>query len=225
MQTKQIKNLPAKNIKVNVLENSDVKKSSDITGGTSDNNKEFYNYDNEKNQVQPNIDFSFFVKAYNFVKKPILWIILGSLLLLYILIKAVLKYIEYVNKDQQKLKNKKAYKKSKKYFQKAKKTKDTKEFYEYMYKGLLEYFASVLGQSADGLTAYKIRKELEQKSVTADLIKQIEEIMDECSIVLYSQSTINDETNLKNFYNKTFEILKQLPDKSCRNLFHCKLLR
>ena len=210
MQTKQIKNLPAKNIKVNVLENSDVKKSSDVTSISSDNNKEFYNYDNEKNQIQPNIDFSFFVKAYNFVKKPILWIILGSLLLLYILIKAVLKYIEYVNKDQQKLKNKKAYKKSKKYFQKAKKTKNAKEFYEYMYKGLLEYFASVLGQSADGLTAYKIRKELEQKSVTADLIKQIEEIIDECSIVLYSQSTINDETNLKNFYNKTFEILKQL---------------
>ena len=121
-----------------------------------------------------------------------------------------MKYIEYINKDQQKLKNKKAYKKSKKYFQKAKKTKEAKEFYECMYKGLLEYFASVLGQSADGLTAYKIRKELEQKSINTDLIKQIEEIIDECSIVLYSQSTVNDEANLKDFYNKTFETLKQL---------------
>ena len=121
-----------------------------------------------------------------------------------------MKYVEYINKDQQKLKNKKAYKKSKKYFYKAKKTKDTKEFYEYMYKGLLEYFASCLGQSADGLTAYKIRKELEQKSVNTDLIKQIEEIIDDCSIVLYSQNSTNNETNLKEVYNKTFETLKHL---------------
>ena len=90
-----------------------------------------------------------------------MWIILGSLLLLYILARLIIKYIEYINKDQQKLKNKKAYKKSKKYFQKAKKTKSVKEFYEYMYKGMLEYFASVLAKSADGLTAYKIRKDLE----------------------------------------------------------------
>ena len=136
--------------------------------------------------------------------------ILCSLLVFYILVRLIIKYIEFVNKDQQKLKNKKAYKKSKKYFQKAKKTKNATEFYECMYKGLLEYFASVVGQSADGLTAYKIRKELEQKSVNPDLIKQIEEIIDDCSIVLYSQNTTASETNLKEFYNKTFDILKQL---------------
>ena len=79
-----------------------------------------------------------------------------------------------------------------------------------MYKGLLEYFASVLGQPAEGLTAYKIRKELEQKSVNVDLIKQIEEIIDDCSIVLYSQNTSVNEANLKEFYDKTFDILKQL---------------
>ena len=136
--------------------------------------------------------------------------ILCSLLVFYILVRLIIKYIEFVNKDQQKLKNKKAYRRSKKYFKKAKKTSKATEFYEYMYKGLLEYFASVVGQSADGLTAYKIRKELEQKSVNPDLIKQIEEIIDDCSIVLYSQNTTASETNLKEFYNKTFDILKQL---------------
>ncbi len=210
MQTKQVKNLPAKNIKVNVLEDLSAKKSSDTLNNFAGNNKEVYDYNNENNQVQPNIDFSFFIKVYNFVKKPVLWIILGSLLMLYILVRLILKYIEYVSRDQQKLKNKKAYRKSKKYFQKAKKTKIPSEFYEYMYKGLLEYFASVIGQSADGLTAYKIRKELEQKSVNSELIKQIEEIIDECSIVLYSQNSANNETNLKEFYNRTFEVLKQL---------------
>ena len=130
--------------------------------------------------------------------------------MLYILIRLFLKYIEYINKDQQKLNNKKAYKKSKKYFQKAKKTKNAPEFYGYMYKGLMEYFASVLGQSAEGLTAYKIRKDLEQRAVNPDLIKQIENIIDECSIVLYSQNTGNNENNLKDFYNKTFDTLKQL---------------
>ncbi len=210
IQTKQIKTLPAKNIKVNVLEDLAAKKSSDTTNSIAENSKDFYGYNDTTGQVQPNIDISVFIKAYNFIKKPLLWIILGSLLVLYILVRLIFKYVEYINKDQQKLKNKKAYKKSKKYFQNAKKTKVASEFYEYMYKGLLEYFASVLGQSADGLTAYKIRKELEQKSVNADLIKQIEEIIDDCSIVLYSQNSSNNETNLKEFYNKTFDILKQL---------------
>ncbi len=207
MQTKQIKNLPAKNIKVNILEDLSVKKSSD-TIINSTINKEIYDYGTTN--VQPNIDFSFFIKAYNFIKRPVLWIILGSLLILCILIRLIFKYIEYINKDQQKLKNKKAYRRSKKYFQKAKKTSKATEFYEYMYKGLLEYFASVLGESADGLTAYKIRKELEQKSIDAELIKQIEEIIDDCSIVLYSQNTSVNEANLKEFYNKTFDVLKKL---------------
>ena len=207
MQTKQIKNLPAKNIKVNILEDLSVKKSSD-TIINSTINKEIYDYGTAN--VQPNIDFSFFIKVYNFIKRPVLWIILGSLLILCILIRVIFKYIEYINKDQQKLKNKKAYRRSKKYFQKAKKTSKATEFYEYMYKGLLEYFASVLGESADGLTAYKIRKELEQKSIDAELIKQIEEIIDDCSIVLYSQNTSVNEANLKEFYNKTFDVLKKL---------------
>ena len=210
IQTKQVKNLPAKNIKVNVLEDLSVKKSSDTSNNVTEKSNDFYGYADTPNQPQPNIDFSFFVKIYNFIKKPILWMILCSLLVFYILVRLIIKYIEFVNKDQQKLKNKKAYKKSKKYFQKAKKTKSATEFYECMYKGLLEYFASVVGQSADGLTAYKIRKELEQKSVNPDLIKQIEEIIDDCSIVLYSQNTTASETNLKEFYNKTFDILKQL---------------
>ncbi len=209
MQTKQIKSLPAKDIKVNVSEDLFAKKSSNTATDNAVRNKDIYDY-KENNQIQPNIDLSFFVKAYNFIKKPVLWIILGALLLLYILIRLFLKYIEYINKDQQKLNNKKAYKKSKKYFQKAKKTRNAPEFYGYMYKGLMEYFASVLGQSAEGLTAYKIRKELEQRSVNPDLIKQIENIIDECSIVLYSQNTGNNENNLNNFYNKAFDTLKQL---------------
>ena len=210
IQTKQIKTLPVKNIKVNVLEDLSAKKSSDTTNSIVENSKDFYGYNDTNGQIQPNIDISVFIKVYNFIRKPVLWIILGSILVLYILVRLIFKYVEYTNKDQQKLKNKKAYKKSKKYFQNAKKTKVASEFYEYMYKGLLEYFASVLGQSADGLTAYKIRKELEQKSISSDLIKQIEEIIDECSIVLYSQNSTANETNLKEFYNKTFDVLKQL---------------
>ena len=132
------------------------------------------------------------------------------MVLLLIIIKLIAKYFEYVNKDQQKLKNKKAYRKAKKYFQKAKKTKQNNEFYEFMYKGILAYFASVLGKSADGLTAYKIRKELEEKSVDGALIKQIEEIIDECSVILYSQSSLSSASDLNEFYNKTFDVLKKL---------------
>ncbi len=79
-----------------------------------------------------------------------------------------------------------------------------------MYKGILEYFASVLGKSADGLTAYQIRKDLEERAVTPELIKQIEDIIDECSIILYSQSSSNSTENLLEFYNKAFDVMKKL---------------
>jgi hypothetical protein len=208
MQTKQVKFLPERNIKVKILE--------DLSGPkiSSDTEKERravdYGDNDRMNNSLQNVDFSLFIKIYNFITKPILWIVLGALILCYILIRLIIKYIRYTNRDQQKLKNKKAYRKSRKYFQKAKRTKDALEFYECMYKGLLEYFASVLGQSADGLTAYKIRKELEQKAIDANLITQIEEIIDECSVVLYAQGTINKDINLTEFYNKTFDVMKKL---------------
>ena len=114
MQTKQIKILPAKNIKVKILEDLSVKKSSDTINNNMIQSKEILDYGNTNNQ--PNINLSFFIKVYNFIKRPVLWIILGSLIILYILIILIIKYVDYVNKDQQKLKNKKAYRKSKKYF-------------------------------------------------------------------------------------------------------------
>ena len=107
------------------------------------------------------------------------------------------------------MKNKKAYKQAKKYFQQAKKSKISKDFYEFMYKGILEYFASVLGKSADGLTAYQIRKDLEERNVAPELIKQIEDIIDECSIMLYSQGATSSTMNLSDFYNKAFDVLKK----------------
>ena len=55
-----------------------------------------------------------------------------------------------------------------------------------------------------------LRKELEQKSIDTKLIKQIEDIIDECSIALYSQSTIDKNLNLEDFYNKTFDVMKKL---------------
>ncbi len=208
MQTKQVKFLPERNIKVKILEDLFGPK---ISSDTEKERKPVDYGDNDRvNTSLQDVDFSLFIKIYNFITKPVLWIVLGALILCYILVRLIIKYIRYTNRDQQKLKNKKAYRKSRKYFQKAKKTKDVLVFYEYMYKGLLEYFASVLGQSADGLTAYKIRKELEQKSIDANLIKQIEEIIDECSVVLYAQGTINKDVNLTEFYNKTFDVMKKL---------------
>ena len=209
MKTKQIKSLPERNIKINVLQDLSKQKVEPSTE-TVNNVREYGNNETFQQQAAQNIDFSFIFKVYDFLKKPLLWIIIGSLVLLLIIIKLIAKYFEYVNKDQQKLKNKKAYRKAKKYFQKAKKTKQNNEFYEFMYKGILAYFASVLGKSADGLTAYKIRKELEEKSVDGALIKQIEEIIDECSVILYSQSSLSSASDLNEFYNKTFDVLKKL---------------
>ena len=79
-----------------------------------------------------------------------------------------------------------------------------------MYKGMLAYFASVLAKSADGLTAYKIRKDLEQRNVDGELINSIEQILEKCAAVLYSRSSSGDTENLKEFYDKAFEILKKL---------------
>ena len=79
-----------------------------------------------------------------------------------------------------------------------------------MYKGMLEYFASVLAKSADGLTAYKIRKDLEEKNISKELIEQIENILEECTIVLYANAGKSNTENFKDFYNKAFDILKKL---------------
>jgi len=79
-----------------------------------------------------------------------------------------------------------------------------------MYKGMLEYFASVLAKSADGLTAYKIRKDLEEKNINKELIEQIENILEECTVVLYANASQSNTENFKDFYNKAFDVLKKL---------------
>lgn len=79
-----------------------------------------------------------------------------------------------------------------------------------MYKGMLEYFASVLGESAEGLTTYTIKLDLGARNVNPDLIKEIENILEECSVYLYSQSQNNDAADFKKFYNRAFDILKKL---------------
>ncbi len=207
-KTKQAKNLTVKNISLNILKNKDKQQQTLQTQQMplADTNS----VTNTNPTVPQNVDFSWIFKVYNYITSLQFWLIVAGLIILYILIKLILKYLEYINKDQQKLKNKKAYKKSKKYFQKAKKTKEPVKFYEYMYKGLLEYFASVLAKSADGLTAYKIRKDLEEKNINKDLIYQIENILEECTIVLYANGSQNNSSNLTEFYNKTFEVLKKL---------------
>ncbi len=206
MATRQTKTIPEKNIKVNIIEDKNKQVQAPVADSGTANQNSYNNF----GTPQPNIDFSFIFKIYNFLKKPILWITVGCLVILYFLIKLILKFIEYRNKDQQKLKNKKAYKKAKKYFHKAKKADIPKDFYEFMYKGILEYFASVLGKSADGLTAYQIRKDLEERNIAPDLIKQVEDIIDECSIILYSQSSGSSTGNLSDFYDKAFNVMKKL---------------
>ena len=209
-KTKQTKKLTAKNITLNISENKDKQQQILQTQQIPLTDTNSVTNINQNSAVPQNVDFSWIFKVYNYVISLQFWLIVGGLILLYIIVRLVLKYIDYINKDQQKLKNKKAYKKSKKYFQKAKKTKSAKEFYEYMYKGMLEYFASVLAKSADGLTAYKIRKDLEEKNINKELIEQIENILEECTVVLYANASQSDTENFKDFYNKAFDVLKKL---------------
>ncbi|MDD5021258.1 MAG: BatD family protein [Endomicrobiaceae bacterium] len=206
MATKQTKSLPEKRIKINIAEGTIKKDSSQ--------NEIIANTQTVQNmqtpQIPQNVDLSFIFKLYAFLQKTTVWIVVAVLLGFYILIKLFFKYKEYINKDQQKLKNKKAYSRSKKYFQKAKRVKTAKDFYSLMYKGMLEYFASVLGESADGLTTYTIKLDLQERNIDTELIKEIENILEECSVYLYSQSQNMDTTDFKNFYNKAFNILKKL---------------
>ncbi|MDD5022350.1 MAG: BatD family protein [Endomicrobiaceae bacterium] len=206
MATKQIKSLPEKRIKINIAEGTvkkDISQNEIIANTQTVQNM-------QTPQIPQNVDLSFIFKIYAFLQKTTFWIVVTVLLGFYIVIKLFFKYKEYVNKDQQKLKNKKAYNRSKKYFQKAKRAKISNEFYSLMYKGMLEYFASVLGESADGLTTYTIKLDLQERNINTDLIKEIENILEECSIYLYSQSQNMDTTDFKNFYNKAFDILKKL---------------
>ncbi|GAB1402047.1 hypothetical protein MASR1M68_09580 [Elusimicrobiota bacterium] len=206
IDTKQIKNIPEKRIKINISEGTFKKDIS--LNSTNQNTQTLQNM--QQPQIPQNVDLSFIFKIYDFLQKKTVWIAVAVLLGIIILIKLFLKYQEYINKDRQKLKNKKAYSRSKKYFQKAKKAKISKDFYLLMYKGMLEYFASVLGESADGLTTYTIKLDLQERNIDNELIKEIENILEECSVYLYSQSQNTDQTNFKNFYNKAFDVLKKL---------------
>ncbi|MGE4384324.1 MAG: BatD family protein [Endomicrobiaceae bacterium] len=203
-ETKRLKKMPQKIIKIKITEDplnkehkTDVYSENHVIG------------DDAKQQPQ-NINLSFVFKIYSFFKNPVFWKILIILLLLLLCFKLFLKYKKYINKDQQKLKNKKAYRKSKKYFKKAK--KNNKDFYALMYKGLLEYFASVLAKSADGLTSYKIRKDLETKNIDEETIDSVEKILEECTTALYSQdkNKICLISEHEDFYNRTFEVLKKM---------------
>lgn len=206
-ETKQLKKMTQKIIKIKITEDplnkehkTDVYSENPVIG------------DDEKLQQPQNINLSFVFKIYAFLKNPVLWKISVILLLLLVSLKVFLKYKNYINRDQQKLKNKKAYRKSKKYFQKAKKNKNNKDFYALMYKGLLEYFASVLAKSADGLTSYKIRKDLEIKNIDAETIDSVEKILEECTTALYSQdkNKVCLASEHEDFYNRTFEVLKKM---------------
>ncbi len=73
--TKQTKYIPEKSIIVNIIEDKNKQTQTQApaaTFGTINQN----NYD--FSTQQPNIDFSFIFKVYNFLKKPILWIVFGS---------------------------------------------------------------------------------------------------------------------------------------------------
>ena len=206
LETKTTKSLPQKQIQVKIDENKDKKIQQPIAEQIPEIDKP------NQNQLPQNMDLSFLFKIYAIVTSAMFWKIVGLLVLLYLIMKLLLKYRAYLNKDQQKLKNKKAYRKSKKYFQKAKKAKTTNQFYELMYKGLLEYFASVLGQSAEGLTSYKIGMGLKEKNIDDTLITEIDGILEECTMFLYAKQADNlTKQDYNNFYNKTFDILKKMP--------------
>ena len=205
LETKTTKSLPQKQMQVQIDENKDRKIQQPIAE-ISETDKP------NQNQLPQNMDLSFLFKIYAIVTGAMFWKIVGLLVLLYLIVKLLLKYRAYLNKDQQKLKNKKAYRKSKKYFQKAKKAKTTNQFYELMYKGLLEYFASVLGQSAEGLTSYKIGIGLKEKNIDDILITEIDAILEECTMFLYAKQADNlTKQDYNKFYNKTFDILKKMP--------------
>lgn len=206
MAAKQIKILPEKRIKINIAEGT-LKKDA-VQNGVISNTQPVQNI--QSSQIPQNADLSFIFKAYAFMQKKTVWIVIAALFGIYVLIKLFFTYRNYVNRDQQKLKNRKAYGRSKKYFQKAKRAKTPKDFYSLMYKGMLEYFASVLGESAEGLTTYTIKLDLEARNINAELIKEIENILEECSVYLYSQSQNNDAADFKKFYNRAFDILKKL---------------
>jgi len=206
LETKITKSLPQKQIQVQIDENKDRKIQQPVAEQTIEADS------TKQNQLPQNMDLSFLFKIYAIVTSAMFWKIVGLLVLLYLIIKLLLRYRAYLNKDQQKLKNKKAYRKSKKYFQKAKKAKNTKDFYENMYKGLLEYFASVLGQSAEGLTSYKIGMGLKDKNIDDNLITEVDGILEECTMFLYAKQSDNlTKQDYNKFYNKTFDILKKMP--------------
>jgi hypothetical protein len=155
-----------------------------------------------------NIDLSALPKTVLLLKKSIPFA-LGALLIL-VLIKIYLIYLKKQNKDVIKLKSRKAASRAKKYFKQAKKAQKAKDFYGAMYKGILEYFASIFKQSAEGLTTNQIKNMMTEAGEKPELTREIEDILNECQAMLYSNAQINDNTDTKDFYDKVFNTLNKV---------------
>ena len=154
------------------------------------------------------INLGSFSKIFDFLKKNLVW--LGAALLVLIIIKMYSIHIERLNKDVVKLKSKEAYRRYGKYFQNAKKAKNAKDFYGAMYKGILEYFAGVFNQSAGGLTTSRIKNMMTEAGEDAQTVSEIENILNECQAMLYSNAKITSDASTKDFYNKAFNVLNRL---------------
>ena len=177
------------------------------TAAAPQNERDGY-INNGENNIAPDYSINFLLNFLSLIKKYLLWICLC--VLAFILYKIFAAYIKRLRKNAVKNTGKKAYVRSKKYFQKAKNTSDAKEFYSAMYKGALEYLASIYNQSAEGLTTYQIKNMLAEAGRPNEIIDEIENILNECQAMVYSNAGATFNERSKEFYDKTLKVLKEI---------------
>ncbi len=175
-------------------------------------------------------DVKFVGKDIRFIKtgkaklKPLETFLFGSLLFyLAYLIPLFILIIAFVfnqkrikeNANISLMKNKNANKMATKRLKKSSsylKTKDANAFYAEVMKALYDYLSYKLFLPVSELNKDKVNELLNNKNVDADLIKQLNELLDTCEFAQYSPGA-NAEENMNNVYKQALNLISKIDNQ------------
>ncbi len=113
--------------------------------------------------------------------------------------------------NQQLLKSQRAEKIARKRLKKARKALDEKQddlFYEEIYKALSNYLSDKLDIPASDFTLDKIKTLLESKGISAELIGEVENVINKCEYARYAPA--KDESAEENIYSQTLSLISNI---------------
>lgn len=138
---------------------------------------------------------TFTTKQKNIIARPIFHLFTWTPLFLALFLPIIYKRRKEANKDQVKVKSKKAHKIANKRLSKAEKllaTNDDKAYYNEIVKSIWGYLADKFNISAADLSKEKAIETLTQKQVSNHLIEDTSKLIDNCEMAIYAPQIVSE---------------------------------